>query len=94
MQTFDEGLAQFVEQRLESRNGVADTDRLQAAVVSQRNVLVQLYGTDAPAKLLSTLGRPDFPRDLEGLTLWQTAFQLSGFNLGLVFDDYATRVKQ
>ncbi|MEO7576739.1 MAG: ABC transporter permease subunit [Massilia sp.] len=56
--------------------------------------LVRRYGAAAPATLLRTLGRADFPRELEGYALWQTAFQLSGFDLDLVFDDYARRLKE
>lgn len=58
------------------------------------DAFIRRYGTDAPKTLLLTLGRPDFPRDLEGYTLWQAAFQLSGFDLTLVFDDYARLVKE
>jgi len=73
-----------------------DVDRnlvypLGAAIV---DVLIRRYGADAPRTLLLTLGRPDFPRDLEGYTLWQAAFQLSGFDLTLVFDDYARLLKE
>ena len=57
------------------------------------DAFVERYGHDAPKKLLLTLGRADFPRDLAAYTLWQTAFQLSGFDLSLVFDDYARRLK-
>ncbi len=123
MQAFNEGLARWVEQKLKSGDGVSDRDRLQAALVSHRHmlvarqlidmdalardmdlnlqyplgailvdVLVRRYGAEAPAKILRTLGHPDFPRDLSNLSLWQAAFQLSGFDLGLVFDDYALRV--
>jgi hypothetical protein len=58
------------------------------------DALIRRYGSDAPKTLLLTLGRPDFPRDLEGFTLWQAAFQLSGFDLTLVFDDYARLLKE
>jgi hypothetical protein len=58
------------------------------------DALIRRYGRDAPKTLLLTLGRPDFPRDLEGYTLWQAAFQLSGFDLTLVFDDYARLLKE
>jgi hypothetical protein len=58
------------------------------------DALIRRYGADAPKTLLLTLGRPDFPRDLEGYTLWQAAFQLSGFDLTLVFDDYARLLKE
>jgi hypothetical protein len=73
-----------------------DVDRnlqypLGAAVV---DVLVRRYGADAPKTLLMTIGRPDFPRGLQGFALWQAAFQMSGFDLTLVFDDYARRLKE
>jgi hypothetical protein len=57
------------------------------------DVLVNRYGVDAPKKILLTIGRADFPRDLQGVELWQAAFQLAGFDLALVFDDYSRRLK-
>jgi hypothetical protein len=62
-------------------------------LVTRNDTLVRRYGVDAPKTLLLTIGRPDFARGLEGLALWQVAFQLSGFYLNVVFDDYARRVK-
>lgn len=56
--------------------------------------LVGRYGPAAPKTLLLALARPDFPRDLKGYTLWQTAFQLAGFDLDLVLDDYARHLRQ
>jgi len=56
--------------------------------------LVQRYGAAAPKKLLRVLADEDFPRDLEAYALWQTAFQLAGFDLDLVLDDYARRLKR
>jgi hypothetical protein len=84
-------------QQLTDMNALArDVDRnleypLGAVIV---DALVRRYGAEAPKTLLLTLGRPDFPRDLEGYTLWQAAFQLSGFDLTLVFDDYARLLKE
>lgn len=57
------------------------------------DMFVRRYGSEAPHRLLTTLARADFPRDLEGLELWQAAFQLAGFDLALVFDDYSGRLK-
>lgn len=54
---------------------------------------VQRYGETAPKNLLKTLAREDFPRELEAYSLWQTAFQMSGYDLDLVFDDYARHLK-
>jgi hypothetical protein len=53
------------------------------------DAVVRRYGPTAPRELLKTIGAPDFPRDLKGLELWQAAFQLAGFDLSLVLDDYA-----
>ncbi len=50
--------------------------------------LVGRYGPQAPAKILQSLGKKDFPSSLSGHALWQAAFQLSGFDLSLVVDDY------
>jgi hypothetical protein len=55
---------------------------------------VRRYGPAAPSRLLRTLARADFPHNLHGYVLWQTAFQLSGFDVDLVFDDYARHLKQ
>jgi hypothetical protein len=125
MPAFNEGLARWVEQRIEIKSGVSERDQRQAAIVSQRHMvaardltdintlarnvdrnliyplgaviidsLVSRYGVEAPKKVLLTLGRPDFPRDLDPYALWQAAFQLSGFDLSLVFDDYARSLKE
>lgn len=56
--------------------------------------MILRYGAAAPKTLLKTLGRPDFPRGLTGYALWQTAFQISGYDLDLVFNDYAGVLKE
>jgi hypothetical protein len=56
--------------------------------------LIARYGPAAPRTLLAGLANKDFPRDLRGYALWQTAFQLSGFDLDLVLDDYARYLRQ
>ena len=101
---FDRLQAAIVSQRhMASARQLTDMDAL-ARDVDQNLVyplgavvvdaLIRRYGANAPKTLLLTLGRPDFPRDLEGYTLWQAAFQLSGFDLTLVFDDYARLLKE
>ncbi len=73
--------------------GIVDEDLkypLGAAFIER---FVRRYGAAAPKTLLHTLASPDFPRDLKGYALWQTAFQLSGYDLDLVFDDYARYLK-
>lgn len=55
--------------------------------------IVARYGQESLHRLLSVLGDPDFPRDLHGAELWFAAFQMAGFDLALVFDDYARRLK-
>lgn len=55
---------------------------------------VARYGPAAPKTLLLVLASEAFPRDLKGYSLWQTAFQLAGFDLDLVLDDYAHHLRQ
>jgi ABC-type transport system involved in multi-copper enzyme maturation permease subunit len=42
---------------------------------------VDVYGDDAPAKLLRAIARPDAPRKLEGLVLWRDTCLAAGFDL-------------
>lgn len=124
MPVFNEGLAQWVEDKLLSDGMASEEHALSAAIVSQRRLVaprqltdygvfagvvdeslkyplgaafvdqfVRRYGPRAPKTLLQTLAHADFPRDLDGYALWQTAFQLSGYDLDLVFDDYARHLK-
>lgn len=124
MMVLNEGLAEWVENKLGTRAGVTEKQELVAAIVSARRLvkprqltdqvgfanmvdqnlkyplgailidrLVERYGAAAPHALLRTLAREDFPRDLEGYALWQTAFQLARFDLDLVLDDYARHLK-
>jgi len=60
--------------------------------------LVRVYGEAALARLLQAFDDPRLPSDLTGLPLWQSTFQLAGFDLAAVVDefyrgvtDYATR---
>jgi hypothetical protein len=50
--------------------------------------LVQLYGEDALARLLQAFDDPRLPSDLLGLPLWQSTFQLAGFDLAAVVDEF------
>ncbi len=50
--------------------------------------LISRHGEIAPAKLLQTLGKKDFPTNLRGHTLYQGLFQTAGFDLALVIDDF------
>lgn len=124
MMVLNEGLAEWVENRLHKGTGVTPEQELAAAIVSARRMLaprqltdqaafmamvdenlkyplgailvdrlVNRYGGAAPKTLLRVLARKDFPRDLEGYALWQTAFQLARFDLDLVLDDYARHLK-
>lgn len=60
--------------------------------------LVRVYGEDALPRLLQAFDDPRLPADLRGLPLWQSTFQLAGFDLAAVvdefyrgIDDFATR---
>lgn len=55
--------------------------------------LVARYGDAAPARVLATLGKPDFPREQSGHALYRIAFQRAGYDLDLVMFDYAERLK-
>ena len=125
MMVLNEGLAEWVENKLAGQAGVTPAQELAAATVSARRLvaprlltdqtalagavdqnlkyplgailidrLVNRYGATAPKTLLLALASEDFPRDLEGYALWQTAFQLAGFDLDLVLDDYARHLKR
>ncbi|MEW6761301.1 MAG: hypothetical protein AB1437_10785 [Pseudomonadota bacterium] len=124
MMVLNEGLAEWVENKLGTGADVTGKQELAAAIVSARRLvtprlltdqvgfanavdenlkyplgailidrLVKRYGAAAPHTLLRTLARGDFPRDLDGYVLWQAAFQLAGFDLDLVLDDYARHLK-
>jgi len=129
MMVLNEGLAAWIENKLDKQGGggagVNEQQELAAAIVSARrlvtprqltdqaafigavdenlkyplgailvDVLVHCYGATAPRTLLRAMASEDFPRDLEGYVLWQTAFQVARFDLDLVLDDYARRLKQ
>ena len=129
MMVLNEGLAAWIENKLDKQGGggagVNEQQELAAAIVSARrlvtprqltdqaafigavdenlkyplgailvDVLVHRYGATAPRTLLRAMASEDFPRDLEGYVLWQTAFQVARFDLDLVLDDYARRLKQ
>ncbi len=48
--------------------------------------LVGRYGEVSVRRVLETLGREDFPNDRSGRALWQTTFQLAGYDLSAVVD--------
>ena len=49
--------------------------------------LVRLHGEGAVARLLQAFADPRLPSDLRGLPLWQSTFQLAGFDLAGVVDE-------
>jgi len=54
--------------------------------------LVRVYGDDAPARLLRSLGREDGPRKLKGLALWRDACLAAGFDLERVRSDFRNQL--
>jgi hypothetical protein len=50
--------------------------------------LVRLHGDGAVARLLQAFADPRLPSDLNGFALWQSTFQLAGFDLGGVVDEF------
>jgi hypothetical protein len=58
------------------------------------DALVARYGSDAPVRVLAALSQSAFPRDLNGYELYRSAFQLAGFDLNLVLNDYASELRR
>jgi hypothetical protein len=50
--------------------------------------LVRLHGEGAVARLLAAFDDPRLPSDLRGVELWQSVFQLAGFDLAAVVDEF------
>jgi hypothetical protein len=50
--------------------------------------LVRLHGEEAVPRLLQAFADPKLPSDLRGYALWQSTFQLAGFDLGAVVDEF------
>jgi hypothetical protein len=50
--------------------------------------LVRVYGEEAVSRLLHAFADPRLPSDLRGLALWQATFQLAGFDLAAVTDEF------
>jgi hypothetical protein len=50
--------------------------------------LVRLHGEAALPRLLQAFDDPRLPSDLGGLPLWQSTFQLAGFDLAAVVDEF------
>jgi hypothetical protein len=50
--------------------------------------LVRIYGEDAIPRLLAAFTDPALPTDLGGYALWQSTFQLAGFDLAAVVDEF------
>lgn len=43
--------------------------------------IVETWGDEAPRNLIRAFGRPDAPRNLNGMVLWQDTFQAAGYDL-------------
>lgn len=54
--------------------------------------LVRVYGDEAPAKLLTAIGREDGPRKLNGLALWRDASLAAGYDLERVRSDFRSQL--
>lgn len=50
--------------------------------------LVNVYGEEANPRLLAAFADPALPTDLSGYALWQSTFQLAGFDLAAVVDEF------
>jgi hypothetical protein len=58
------------------------------------SALVRLHGEGALARLLQAFDDPRLPSDLKGLLLWQSTFQLAGFDLAAVVDEFYRAVDE
>lgn len=56
--------------------------------------LVARYGEKAPAFVLLAINRNDFPPNLSGYRLYRTAFQMAGYDLDLVLNDFALALRE
>lgn len=56
--------------------------------------LAARYGQGAPLRVVQALALPAFPRALTGEALYRTAFQMAGFDLDLVLNDYALALRR
>ncbi|MDF1823537.1 MAG: ABC transporter permease [Verrucomicrobiales bacterium] len=56
--------------------------------------LVRVYGDDAPAKLLTAIGREEGPRKLQGMALWRDACLATDFDLERVRSDFRVQLKE
>ncbi|HEY3517360.1 MAG TPA: hypothetical protein VGL98_09970, partial [Gammaproteobacteria bacterium] len=56
--------------------------------------LVRLHGEGAVARLLQAFADPRLPSDLRGYALWQSTFQLAGFDLGAVVDEFYRGIEE
>lgn len=50
--------------------------------------LIQRYGEAAPGRVVRAFGRPDAPKNGDGIELWQDVLQSCGFNLSEVEDAF------
>ena len=56
--------------------------------------LVRVYGDGAVARLLQAFNDPRLPRDLYGVALWQSTFQMAGFDLAAVVDEFYRGIEE
>ncbi|MDB4657897.1 ABC transporter permease [Verrucomicrobiales bacterium] len=55
---------------------------------------VNVYGDDAPTKLLTAFARPDAPRNLDGLARWRDVCLAADFDLERIRSRFRTRLKE
>ena len=77
-----------------SVQGVFDVSVQYAAGEALFAALVRLHGEGAVARLLQAFADPQLPTDLRGFALWQSTFQLAGFDLGAVVDEFYRGIEE
>lgn len=58
------------------------------------DAVVRIHGRAALPRMVRAFRDPALPSDLSGHALWQAAFQLAGFDLGAVLDDFFRQVSE
>lgn len=56
--------------------------------------LVSEYGESAPGRVIRAFARPNAPRNLQGLTLWQDVLQACGFDLSIIENRFLALLDQ
>lgn len=71
-----------------------DSNIVYAAGMEWIYALVDVYGDEAPAKLLRAIGRPEAPPKIVGIELWRDACLAAGYDLERIRGRYRVRLRE